>query len=156
MVGQEKTLNVDASLDSLDEVTAFFEDTLADEGCPHKMIMQVIVCVEEIFVNVASYAYNDGQGGSCRLSITVDVNDDKKRATIVVADSGKPFNPLERENPDITLTADEREIGGLGIFMVKKSMDTLEYEYKSGENILMMTKNWKVNCGDKKNNADAQ
>lgn len=156
MIGQKRTLDVDASLKSLDEVTAFFEDALADEGCPHKMIMQVIMCVEEIFVNVASYAYNAGQGGLCRLSLTVDVNDDVKRATIVVADNGKPFNPLEREAPDITLTAEEREIGGLGIYMVKKSMDSLEYEYKSGENVLVMTKSWKVNCGDKKINADAQ
>lgn len=155
MIGQEKTLNVDASLDSLDEVTAFFEAALEDEGCPHKMIMQVIMCVEEIFVNVASYAYDAGQGGLCRLSLTVEAIDDIKRATIVAADSGKPFNPMEREVPDITLTAEEREIGGLGIYMVKKSMDSLEYEYKSGENILTMTKSWKVNCGDKIN-ADAQ
>ncbi len=132
-----KELTVDANLEKLDNVMQFVEDALEDAECPMKTIMQIAVCVEEVFVNVASYAYGEEQG-YCTLELDVGNNNIK----IKIADKGIKFNPLEKADPDITLSADERQIGGLGIFMVKKTMDKVSYYNEAGENILIMEKSW--------------
>ena len=93
--------------------------------------------LEEVFVNVSNYAYEDG--GNVEISLSNDLT----KAVFVFTDEGKKFNPLENDDPDISLGSNEREIGGLGIFMVKKIMDKVEYEYKDGKNILTLTKNRK-------------
>ena len=126
-----------AKKETLPEVMAFTEECLESFECPMKSSMTICVAVEEIFVNIASYAYPDGDGNAT-LSFGFDENE--RRMTLVIKDSGVPFNPLEKAEPDITLSADEREIGGLGIFITKKTMDTLSYTYENGENILIMTK----------------
>jgi anti-sigma regulatory factor (Ser/Thr protein kinase) len=95
------------------------------------------VAAEEIFVNVASYAYTSGIG-----SVAIEVNFEEKPKAVAIRfiDSGIPYNPLEKEDPDVTLPAEKRGIGGLGVFMVKKSMDEVTYEYKDGKNHLTIRK----------------
>ena len=126
-----------ATTDALPEVMAFTEECLESFECPMKSSMTICVAVEEIFVNIANYAYGD-KSGNATLSFGFDENE--RLMTLVVKDNGTPFNPLEKAEPDITLSADEREIGGLGIFITKKTMDTVSYSYENGQNILTMTK----------------
>ena len=106
--------------------------------CPLSVQTQLNIAVEEIFVNIAHYAYTPGKGDA-----TVRVETDKKNRSISVTftDRGIPYNPLEKADPDTTLSAEERQIGGLGIFMVKKSMDAMEYRREDGMNILTIRKN---------------
>ena len=117
-------------------VAEYVEGWLEEHDCPMKIIMQLSVALEEIFVNVAHYAYPNPPG---ELDIGLDVEDGM--ITICFIDSGTPFDPLAKADPDITLSADEREVGGLGIFMVKKTMDDVTYEFKDGKNILTLKKN---------------
>ena len=126
-----------AKIDALSEVIAFTEQTLEAYECPMKTCTAICVAIEEIFVNVASYAYR-GREGSVDLAFSFDK--DSRIITMKMIDSGTPFNPLEKPDPDITLSADEREIGGLGIFITKKTMDSVEYAYENGHNVLTMTK----------------
>ena len=95
------------------------------------------VAVDEIISNVARYAYGDGVG-----NVTVNFASDEEGITLTVTDGGVPYNPLNKEDPDITLSAEERSIGGYGIFIVKKVMDDISYEYKDGKNILVMKKKY--------------
>lgn len=120
---------------ALSSVMSFVESELEEAGANMKSLMQVCVAVEEIFVNVAHYAY-PGKNGDVSLSIDVEGS----VATLVFTDSGIPFNPLEKADPDITLSAEDRSIGGLGIFMVKKSMDEVRYERKDESNVFTMIK----------------
>ena len=101
--------------------------------------MKISVAVEEIFVNIAHYAYGDSVGNA---EIDIDVDNDKKSIVVLFKDCGTPYNPLEHEDPDISLSAEEREIGGLGIYIVKKSMDEVSYQYKDGKNILTISYTW--------------
>ena len=126
-----------ATKDALPEVMAFTEECLESFDCPMKSSMAICVAVEEIFVNIASYAYVDGTGDA---SLAFGFDENERLMTLIVSDEGVPFNPLERAEPDITLSAAEREIGGLGIFITKKTMDTVSYSYDGGKNILTMTK----------------
>ena len=126
-----------ASKDALSDVMAFTEECLESFGCSLKITMAVCVAVEEIFVNIASYAYKDGSGNA---SLCFSFDENERLMTIVMKDDGVPFNPLEKDEPDISLSAEEREIGGLGIFITKKTMDTVSYTYENGQNILTMTK----------------
>ena len=125
-----------AKIDNLPEVSGFIEEKLEEAGCSMKAQMQIGVAVEEIFVNIASYAY-EGKEGSAEISF--DINSEKK-AEITFVDEGVPYDPLAKADPDVTLSADERQIGGLGIFMVKKTMDDMRYEYKDGKNRLTLIK----------------
>ena len=93
------------------------------------------MAVEEIFVNIANYAYDNEPG-----DVWISVSTDELGATVEFRDSGVPFDPLQKEDPDITLSAEKRPIGGLGIFMVKKNVDDISYEYRDGQNILRMKK----------------
>lgn len=126
-----------ATKDSLSEVIAFTEECLESYNCPMKNSMAICVAVEEIFINIANYAYSDGNGNA---SLSFGFDENERLLTLVLKDNGTPFNPLERAEPDITLSADDREIGGLGIFITKKTMDTVYYSYENGQNILTMTK----------------
>ena len=130
-------LTLQASLEKLDEVLAFVEENMEKNECPMKVLMQVQIAVEEIFVNIAHYAYDSGQG---MATIRVEVGGDPLQVIITFIDQGVPYDPLKKEDPDITLSAEERKIGGLGIFMVKKSMDDVKYEYADGKNILTISK----------------
>lgn len=130
---------VEAVTDNLREVIGIIEEDLEKAGCPMKEQMQITVAVEEIFVNVASYAYAPGKGN---VRIRRELLKDPDGIAITFIDSGVPYNPLEKDDPDTTLSAEERQIGGLGIYMVKQSMDDMKYEYREGENILTLVKYW--------------
>lgn len=130
-----KTFNAETV--RLDEVIEFIDEQLEQAYCPMKTQMQLDVAAEEIFVNVAHYAYHPDIG---EVEIKVEITENPKAAVITFSDSGKPFNPLENPDPDITLSAEERKIGGLGIFMVKKTMDSVKYEFSEGKNCLTIEK----------------
>lgn len=125
----------DASLSSLDDALSFSRSTLSSLGCPSDTAGKLILCLEELFVNVSSYAYG-GNVGKVELSFRVDGG--ALRAT--VTDSGIPFDPTAKPDPDITLSAEERTAGGLGIFMVKKLTDSLKYERRGEKNVVTVIK----------------
>ncbi len=130
-------MTIEARTDKLDEVLAFVDEELNALDCPVKVQMQIDVAVEEIFVNIASYAYEQGEG---MATVIFGEEDDGKAVYVTFMDEGIPYNPLEKPDPDITLKAEDRQIGGLGIFMVKKSMDRVDYEYRDGKNCLTIGK----------------
>lgn len=132
-----KRLEIEAAVENLDKVISFTDECLESYGCSMKIQMQLELTVEEIFVNIASYAYAPGKGSAV---ITSDFDSDTDTFSMVFEDSGIQYNPLAKEDPDVTLPASQRSIGGLGIFLVKKNMDNVEYEYKDGKNILTIYK----------------
>ncbi len=132
-----KLLKVPAETGSLEQVTAFIGQELERCGCPMKSRMQVFLAAEEIFVNIASYAYQPETG---EAEIGVDAGGDPPSVTIRFLDHGRPFNPLEKPDADTSLAVEERGIGGLGILLVKKTMDHVAYSYEDGKNILTIKK----------------
>lgn len=141
MAMEQKTLVVDATMENLHAVMDFVEDQLVQEECPAKVVGQILVSLEELYVNVVNYAY-DGDVGECEIVTGIQPYEEGKKLSLTIRDRGKPFNPLDREDPDITLSAEERQIGGLGIYMVKKSMDEVTYDYCDGTNNLTICKKW--------------
>lgn len=131
-------LTLDARVDDLDRVLAFVDERLEALDCPMKVQMQLDVAVEELYVNVASYAYGDAVGP---VTIQFRSFTEPLRVAITLIDQGLPYNPLEKPDPDVTLSSDARPIGGLGIYIVKKSMDDVLYDHIDGSNILTIVKN---------------
>ena len=131
-------LTLEAKVDNLDQVLSFVDGYLEQADCPMKTKMQIDVAVEELYVNIANYAYSPETGPA---TIRVEMQDDPPAVSITFIDHGVPYDPLAKPDPDVSLSAEERQIGGLGIYMVKKSMDGMEYEYKDGKNILTIHKN---------------
>ena len=126
-----------AKVEALSDVLGFVEQTLEDCGCPMKIQIAVSVAIEEVFVNIAGYAYGGGEGD---MTLGIDFDEEAREITFRMTDKGVPFDPLQNPDPDITLSAEEREIGGLGIFITKKTMNEIRYAYENGENILTMVK----------------
>ena len=126
-----------AKVDALSDILGFVDQTLETYECPMKIQTAICVAIEEVFVNVAHYAYGDGEGD---MTLGISFDEESREITFRRADKGVPFDPLKKPDPDITLSAEEREIGGLGIFITKKTMDTVTYAYENGENILTMIK----------------
>ena len=126
-----------AKLEALSDVLGFVDQTLESYECPMKIQTAVCVAIEEIFVNVAHYAYGGGEGD---MVLGIGFDEASRTITFCMRDRGIPFDPLKKPDPDITLSAEEREVGGLGIFITKKTMDTVTYAYENGENILTMMK----------------
>ena len=126
-----------ADTEALTDILGFVDEMLEKYECPMKIQMAVCVAIEEVFVNVARYAYENGEGD---VSFGIGFDRENRTFTFRMADRGIPFNPLEKPDPDITLSADDREIGGLGIFITKKTMDSVEYVYKNSENVLTLIK----------------
>jgi len=126
-----------AKTDVLYDVLAFVEQHLEQAECSLKLQTAIAIAVEEVFVNVANYAYGDDTGN---VKISFEFEQENRTMTLVVSDKGIPFDPLKKQDPDITLSAEQRDIGGLGIFITKKTMDSVEYCYQKGENILTMKK----------------
>ena len=126
-----------AKIEALPDVLGFVDQMLEKYECPMKIQTAVCVAIEEVFVNVAHYAYKDGEGD---VELGVDFDDESRTVIFRMTDRGVPFDPLKKPDPDVTLSADERDIGGLGIFITKKTMDTVEYGYENGKNVLTMTK----------------
>ncbi|MBQ5423413.1 MAG: ATP-binding protein [Clostridiales bacterium] len=133
-----KQIKVKADTAELDNVLSFADAILEELGCSVKAQMQIDIAIEEIFVNIAHYAYPEAEGEAV---ISVDSGEGPS-VTITFEDEGIPYDPLKNEDPDITLSAEDRPIGGLGIFMVKKSMDEVSYEYKDGKNRLTIKKSF--------------
>ena len=126
-----------ARTEALDDVLGFVEETLESLDCSMKNQMALCVAIEEVFVNIAHYAYPDGEGD---MTLSMDFDAESRAMTFCMRDKGIPFDPLKKPDPDITLSAEERDIGGLGIFITKKTMDRVEYAYENCENILTMVK----------------
>ena len=126
-----------AKTEALSDVLGYVEQTLEGYECPMKIQMAVCVAIEEVFVNVAHYAYGDGEGD---MTLGIGFDEASRTVTFRMSDKGVPFDPLKKPDPDITLSAEDRDIGGLGIFITKKTMDTVEYAYENGENVLTMIK----------------
>lgn len=126
-----------AKVEALTDVLGFVEETLEQHDCPMGIQMAVCVAIEEVFVNVAHYAYGEGEGNA---DLRIGFDEETRTFTFCIADKGIPFDPLQKPDPDITLSAEDRQIGGLGIFITKKTMDAVAYAYENGENILTMVK----------------
>ncbi len=130
-------LEIGAEAENLEAVQAFVDEKLEAAGCSMKAQMQVDVAVEEVFINIASYAYAPGRG---KAWIRVETAEAPAAVTITFTDRGMPYDPLSREDPDVTLPAEQRDAGGLGVYMTKKLMDEAAYEYRDGQNILTLKK----------------
>jgi anti-sigma regulatory factor (Ser/Thr protein kinase) len=134
-MAEEYVLRIPAKLEGMDVILAFVSYLLDINGCSTKTRTQLRIAIEELYVNVTLYAYPDGDGwAEIRGSVEDGV------ATFTLIDSGRPFDPLAKEDPDTMLSGEDREIGGLGIFMVKTTMDEMTYEYRDGCNRLKMRK----------------
>ena len=129
-----KELNILADDKSMEAVNDFVHSVIP-EDCPPGIVYKIDLAVEEIFVNIAHYAYSPNTGDAKILA-----SFENGELMLSFYDRGKAFNPIEKKDPDITLSAEERDIGGLGIFLTKKFMDSVEYEYKDGQNILTIRK----------------
>ena len=132
-----KEIKVEAKVENLAAVNDFVAEQLDEVGCSMGVSMQLEIAIEELFTNICYYAYGDGSGDAV---IRTELESDPAAITITFVDSGKPYDPLAKEDPDITLGVEERPIGGLGIFMVKKTMDDMRYEYLDGQNVLTIKK----------------
>ena len=136
-----KELTVEATKENLAQVFSFLQDALNECGVSKKQIRQIKLCVEEIYINIVNYAYKPSNG---KAVITFDMvgeaESPPKRAVISFTDSGVPYDPLAKEDPDLDVGLEEAPIGGLGIFIVKETMDSVGYERKNGQNVFTMEK----------------
>ena len=132
-----KELTLAATLENIEAVTDFVNEQLELLDCPMKAQMQIDIAIDEIFSNIARYAYAPGSGDA---TVRVETESNPPAVMITFIDAGIPYNPLTKEDPDTKLSAEEREIGGLGIYMVKKSMDAMEYAFEDGCNKLSIKK----------------
>lgn len=127
-----------ASIDELEGIIDLVNSILTKDGWTQEGLPVMDIAVEEIFVNIASYAYNDIKDVEPFADITI--NSEEDGVEIIFEDCGVPYNPLDKPDPDVTLSVDERGIGGLGIFMVKNSMDKVKYDYIDGRNVFSIYK----------------
>lgn len=132
-----KEITVDATIENMNTVTAFVDDFLDQIACPMKSRIQINIVIDEIFGNICHYAYKDSVGA---VTVRVESGNTPKAVFLTFTDNGIPYNPLDTEDPDITLSSEERKIGGLGIYLVKKNMDEMKYEYVNQQNRLWMEK----------------
>ena len=132
-----KELTIAATVENIEVVTDFVNQQLEELACPMKAQMQINIAIDELFSNIAHYSYNPEIG---QATVRVEVMENPLAVSITFIDNGVPYDPLSKEDPDLTLSAEERQIGGLGIYVVKKSMDEITYEYKDGQNILSIKK----------------
>ena len=134
-----KEMTLEATVANLDAVIDFVSEELISLGCPTKTLMQIQLAVEEVYVNIANYAYAPGQGPA---TILMEVSEAERKISFTFIDKGFPYNPLEKEDVDVTLPAEQRKIGGLGIYLVKQNMDDLHYEFTDGKNIFTISKSF--------------
>lgn len=132
-----KKIRVKATRDNLETVTEFLDEILEEKNCPGKIRLQIDLALEEMFINIVNYAYMPDTGD---MELHVSFDEAERELTMVLVDSGIPYDPLAKKDPDVTLSAEKRKIGGLGIFLVKKTMDSMSYERRDGLNILTMKK----------------
>ena len=132
-----KEITVDATIENMNTVTAFVDDFLDQIACPMKSKIQINIVIDEIFGNICHYAYKDSVGA---VTVRVESGNTPKAVFLTFTDNGIPYNPLETEDPDVTSSSEERKIGGLGIYLVKKNMDEMKYEYVNQQNRVWMEK----------------
>ena len=132
-----KELTVDAAPESLRQIKAFIDAELSALCCPDETRRQIVIAVDEVFANIAHYAYEDQAG---RATVRFAYAPAPRTVTLTFIDGGIAFDPLQAQAPDTTLAARERTLGGLGIFMVKQLMDEVQYEYTDGNNVLRLKK----------------
>ena len=132
-----KEITVPATLENVRTVTEFVNEQLNDLNCSMSIRMQIDIVIDELFSNIANYAYSPEEGTA---TVRVDVTEEPLSSVITFIDHGKPYNPLTAATPDTVSDAKQRPIGGLGVFMVKRIMDDLAYEYRDGMNILTVRK----------------
>jgi len=133
----KKELSLDASVANVEAVTAFVNAHLEAYDCPIKEKNQIDVAIDELFSNIAHYAYNPEVGPA---TVRVEVKDKPLSVYITFIDKGVPYDPLKKADPDLAKPLAERDVGGLGIYLVKKTMDDIVYDYKDGQNILTIKK----------------
>lgn len=133
-----KEIKVEANIENLEKVVAFLDEQLDAVGCPMKIHSQMNIVVDELYGNIARYAY-PGKKGMASLSVEFIENPGRIRMTF--RDEGIPFNPLKMLEADTTLSLEERQLGGLGIHLVKKMTDAMDYSYENGQNVLVVWKN---------------
>lgn len=132
-----KELTIEATIENITAVTDFVNGLLEGYHCPMKAQMQIDIAIDELFGNIAHYAYDPETGPA---TVQVEVQEDPMAVIITFIDHGKPYDPLSGKDPDLTIPLEERKEGGLGVFLVKKVMDDVRYEYKEGRNILRIKK----------------
>lgn len=132
-----KELTISATVENIETVTDFVNEQLEALDCPMKAQMQIDIAIDELFGNIAHYAYNPETGSA---TVRVEVQEEPLAVIITFIDGGMPYDPLAAADPNTKLSAEERDIGGLGIYIVKKSMDEISYEYKDGKNVLSIKK----------------
>ena len=132
-----KELMLDAVIENIPQVMEWVDAQLEALDCPPRAQMQIDIAIDELFSNIARYAYSPDIGPA---TVRIEAEENPPAVIITFLDHGIPFDPLKRDDPDVTRTLEDREIGGLGIFMVKKTMDEIRYEYKDGKNILRIKK----------------
>lgn len=135
-----RKLTVRASIENIRKVIDFVDNQLEAANCPLKVKYQIHIVIDEIFGNIANYAYSGKMG---QVIVCVEFMKEGEAVKITFIDNGTPYNPLIKQDPDITLPAGKREIGGLGIYVVKQYMDDVFYEFKKGQNRLSVIKNFK-------------
>ena len=145
MAGKLKTLKYEhnevleeAKIENIAVITDFVNSILEANGCSAKVQMEIDIAIDEIFGNIAYYAYTPKTG---EATVQVEIKNFPERLELTFIDKGIPYNPLENKDPDVTLDIEKRKIGGLGIFLVKEMMDEVSYEYADGQNILKLKKN---------------
>ena len=131
-------MNIEATIENIPAVTAWVDEQLEQLDCPMKAQMQIDIAIDELFSNIARYAYNPETGPA---TVRVEVVEKPLAVVITFIDKGIPYDPLKQEDPNTKLPIEEREVGGLGIYMVKKTMDEIVYEYANAQNILKIKKN---------------
>lgn len=130
-------LKLQAGKDTLYTVLDAIEAKLIENGCRDSVKTEILIATEEIYMNIANYAYGGKTG---EVVVQMEVSRSPRICRIAFQDKGSPYNPLDKEAPDISLSVEERDVGGLGIYMVKQSMDRVEYRYEDGSNILIFEK----------------
>ncbi|MBR2074387.1 MAG: ATP-binding protein [Fibrobacter sp.] len=129
-----KEITVDAALEKGEELTAFVESMLEPYDPSPKATVQVDVAIDEVFSNIVMYS------GAKTVTVVANLDEPTSVFSLTFIDKGNPYNPLEKEDPDVSLPVEEREIGGLGIFLVKKTMDDVHYERKADQNYFTIYK----------------
>ena len=128
---------MEAVRENIPRITEFVDAALEQMNCSVKTQMAIDIALDEILANICHYAYAPGTG---TVEVCVDHDEENRTAEITFRDRGVPFDPLQKEDPDTTLTAEQRQIGGLGIFLVRKTMDAVEYRREDGCNVLTIRK----------------
>jgi Anti-sigma regulatory factor (Ser/Thr protein kinase) len=141
-----RELKIEATIENLSKVFTFLQESLEQCDAPPKVKRQIKLCVEEIYMNITHYAYNP-KTGMAKIGVELkDGNNEQERIVISFSDEGKPYDPLAKQDPDLELSLDDRPIGGLGIYLVKTTMDIVAYEHKDGQNVLTIEKDFDKNA----------